>query len=76
MVLLLGCIGDDQPDSSDRANTLVKNGLSSVQLIGVPDAQTPVPLEETAKPFLILNDRETRFLSNEQIIALEDRFPN
>ena len=43
MALLLGCIGDDHTGSSDLANTLVKNGLSTVQLIGVPDVQTPVP---------------------------------
>ena len=76
MALLLGSIEDDQPGSSDLANTLVKYGLNTVQLIGVPDAQTPVPLEETANIFHILIDRETRFLSHEQVIALEDRFPN
>ncbi len=43
MTLLLGCIGDDHTGSTDLANTLVKNGLRTVQLIGVPDANTPVP---------------------------------
>ena len=33
-------------------------------------------LEETAKLFLILKDRKTRFLTHDQVIALEDRFPN
>jgi len=43
MTLLLGCIGDDHTGSTDLANTLVKNGLRTVQLIGVPDANTTVP---------------------------------
>lgn len=43
MALLLGCIGDDHTGSTDLANTLVKNGMRTVQVIGVPDADTPVP---------------------------------
>jgi 3-dehydrotetronate 4-kinase len=43
MALLLGCIGDDHTGSSDLANTLVKNGLRTVQVIGVPSENTPVP---------------------------------
>ncbi|MFQ5935706.1 MAG: four-carbon acid sugar kinase family protein, partial [Acidiferrobacterales bacterium] len=34
--MLLGCIGDDFTGSTDLANTLVRNGMRSVQLIGVP----------------------------------------
>lgn len=33
-------------------------------------------LEETAKLFLLLKDRKTRFLSDEQIRQLQTRFPN
>ena len=33
---LLGCIGDDFTGSTDLANTLVRNGMRSVQLIGTP----------------------------------------
>ena len=33
---LLGCIGDDFTGSTDLANTLVRHGMRSVQLIGVP----------------------------------------
>jgi uncharacterized protein YgbK (DUF1537 family) len=33
---LLGCIGDDFTGSTDLANTLVRRGMRSVQLIGVP----------------------------------------
>ena len=41
--LLLGCIGDDFTGSTDLANTLVRNGMRTVQLLGVPHAKTPVP---------------------------------
>lgn len=43
VTLLLGCIGDDHTGSTDLANTLVKNGLRTVQVIGVPTEDTPVP---------------------------------
>lgn len=33
---LLGCIGDDFTGSTDLANTLVRRGMRSVQLIGTP----------------------------------------
>lgn len=33
---LLGCIGDDFTGSTDLANTLVRHGMRSVQLIGTP----------------------------------------
>jgi uncharacterized protein YgbK (DUF1537 family) len=38
-VPLLGCIGDDFTGSTDLANTLVRHGMRSVQLIGVPRHQ-------------------------------------
>ena len=34
--MLLGCIGDDFTGSSDLANTLSKNGMRTVQFVGVP----------------------------------------
>ncbi len=36
MSALLGCIGDDFTGSTDLANTLVRRGMRTVQLIGVP----------------------------------------
>ncbi|HEY0235272.1 MAG TPA: four-carbon acid sugar kinase family protein, partial [Afipia sp.] len=36
MTLLLGCIADDYTGASDLANTLAKNGLRTVQTIGIP----------------------------------------
>jgi 3-dehydrotetronate 4-kinase len=41
--LLLGCIGDDFTGSTDLANTLVRNGMRTVQLLGVPDDDASVP---------------------------------
>ncbi|MGI9405025.1 MAG: 3-oxo-tetronate kinase [Hyphomicrobiaceae bacterium] len=37
MPILLGCIADDFTGATDLANTLVKEGMRAVQLIGVPD---------------------------------------
>lgn len=36
--MILGCIADDFTGATDLANTLVRRGLRSVQLIGVPEA--------------------------------------
>jgi 3-dehydrotetronate 4-kinase len=37
MALLLGCIADDFTGATDLANTLVRNGMRTIQVIGVPD---------------------------------------
>ncbi len=37
MTILLGCIADDFTGATDLASTLVKGGMRTVQLIGVPD---------------------------------------
>ncbi len=38
MSLRLGCVADDYTGASDLANTLTRNGLATVQTIGVPEA--------------------------------------
>jgi uncharacterized protein YgbK (DUF1537 family) len=38
MSLMLGCIADDYTGASDLANTLTRQGLRTIQTIGVPDA--------------------------------------
>ncbi|NOG69325.1 3-oxo-tetronate kinase [Roseicella sp. DB1501] len=38
---LLGCIADDFTGATDLANTLVKGGMTAVQVIGVPDSALP-----------------------------------
>ena len=40
--LMLGCIADDFTGATDLANTLVRHGMRSVQLIGVPDGDLAV----------------------------------
>ncbi len=46
--MFLGCIADDFTGATDLAGTLVKSGMSSVQVIGVPDADTPAVEAESA----------------------------
>ncbi len=40
---LLGCIADDFTGATDLAAMLVENGMRTVQLIGVPQADQPLP---------------------------------
>lgn len=42
MSLKLGCVADDYTGASDLANTLQRNGLRTVQTIGVPGADLPL----------------------------------
>jgi uncharacterized protein YgbK (DUF1537 family) len=42
MSLRLGCVADDYTGASDLANTLTRNGLATVQTIGVPAADLPL----------------------------------
>jgi 3-dehydrotetronate 4-kinase len=43
MKLKLGCIADDFTGGTDLANNLVRAGMRTVQVIGVPDATSPAP---------------------------------
>ncbi len=43
MPLALGCVADDYTGASDLANTLTKAGLRTVQTIGIPAADLPLP---------------------------------
>jgi uncharacterized protein YgbK (DUF1537 family) len=43
VALLLGCIADDLTGATDLANTLVRQGMRTVQLIGAPAAGEPLP---------------------------------
>ena len=40
MALLIGAVADDSTGASDLANTLAREGMKVVQVIGVPDADT------------------------------------
>jgi uncharacterized protein YgbK (DUF1537 family) len=48
MPLLLGCIADDFTGATDLAGTLVKSGLRTIQLNGLPPAELPLPEEAEA----------------------------
>ena len=43
MAVLLGAIADDFTGATDLCNTLVRRGMRTVQLIGVPAAAGQVP---------------------------------
>jgi 3-dehydrotetronate 4-kinase len=43
VTLLLGCIADDFTGATDLANTLVKAGMRTIQLLGVPAEDLAVP---------------------------------
>ncbi|MGQ7246065.1 3-oxo-tetronate kinase [Halomonas sp. V046] len=43
MSLILGAIADDFTGATDLANNLVRSGMRTVQVLGAPDADTPVP---------------------------------
>ncbi len=43
MTILLGSIADDYTGASDLANTLTKNGLRTVQTVGIPDPSLAMP---------------------------------
>jgi uncharacterized protein YgbK (DUF1537 family) len=43
MPILLGAVADDYTGASDLANTLTRNGLRTVQTIGIPDASLELP---------------------------------
>lgn len=48
MSMLLGCIADDFTGATDLANTLVRQGMSAVVLLGVPSAGTALPDADAA----------------------------
>ncbi|RYI97103.1 MAG: four-carbon acid sugar kinase family protein, partial [Acetobacteraceae bacterium] len=58
---LLGCIADDFTGATDLANTLVKGGMTAVQVIGVPPAAerhgTASPLPEADAIIVALKSR-------------------
>jgi len=43
MTLLLGCIADDFTGATDLANTLTRQGMATVVLLGVPRESLPAP---------------------------------
>ena len=43
MPILIGCIADDLTGATDLAMILAREGLKTIQVVGVPNAQTPIP---------------------------------
>lgn len=43
MAILLGSVADDYTGASDLANTLTRNGLRTVQTVGIPDPSLALP---------------------------------
>ncbi len=43
MSLVLGCIADDLTGATDLAMILVRSGMKTVQIVGVPDEHTDIP---------------------------------
>jgi uncharacterized protein YgbK (DUF1537 family) len=57
MPLLLGCIADDFTGATDLASTLVKGGMTAVQVIGVPSSPPGAPLPEADAVIIALKSR-------------------
>ncbi|MES2068770.1 MAG: 3-oxo-tetronate kinase [Pseudomonadota bacterium] len=57
MTVLLGCIADDFTGGTDLAGMLVKAGMRTVQLIGVPDGPLPCQLEDVDAVVIALKSR-------------------
>lgn len=48
MPIVLGSIADDDTGASDLANTLTRNGLHTVETIGVPHGRLALPEVDAA----------------------------
>jgi uncharacterized protein YgbK (DUF1537 family) len=68
--MLLGCIADDFTGATDLAAMLVKNGMRSVQLIGVPGATDPVPEADAVVVALKSRTAPVRQAVGESLAAL------
>ncbi len=55
MTILLGCIADDYTGATDLANTLVRQGMRTVQFFGPPGPGNTVP--ETDAVVIALKSR-------------------
>jgi uncharacterized protein YgbK (DUF1537 family) len=69
MPLLLGCIADDFTGATDLASMLVKNGMSCVQVIGVP--ATPLPQADAVVVALKSRTAPVRQAAAESLAAAE-----
>ena len=57
MSLILGCIADDLTGASDLANTLVKQGMPTIQTVGLPAGGFSAPGDVAAAVVVSLKSR-------------------
>ncbi len=53
MSVLLGCIADDFTGGTDLSEVLVKNGMRTVQILGLPDYELLLKLKENTDAFVV-----------------------
>jgi uncharacterized protein YgbK (DUF1537 family) len=69
--MLLGCIADDFTGATDLASMLVKGGMRTVQLLGVPDPADPVPDADAVVVALKSRTAPARQAVEESLAALD-----
>ena len=69
--MLLGCIADDFTGATDLAAMLVRGGMRTVQLIGVPSASDPVPDADAVVVALKSRTAPVRQAVAESLAAME-----
>lgn len=70
MALLLGCVADDVTGATDLASTLVRNGMRTVQLFGVPAPGERLPDAEAIVVALKVRTAPVSRAVNESLTAL------
>lgn len=53
MTVLLGCIADDFTGGTDLSEVLVKNGMRTVQILGIPDYELLLKMKENTDAFVV-----------------------
>jgi uncharacterized protein YgbK (DUF1537 family) len=69
--MLLGCIADDFTGATDLASMLVKGGMRTVQLLGVPGPTDPVPDADAVVVALKSRTAPARQAIEESLAALD-----
>ncbi|MGI9335281.1 MAG: four-carbon acid sugar kinase family protein, partial [Gammaproteobacteria bacterium] len=64
--MLLGCIADDFTGATDLANTLVRNGMRTIQYIDVPASATDDAHQDVDAAVVAL---KSRTIAPEQAVA-------
>jgi uncharacterized protein YgbK (DUF1537 family) len=72
---LLGCIADDFTGATDLANTLVRNGMRTVQTIGVPASAVEADAIVVALKSRTIPPRRGRAVAGRTALAARTRLP-